>query len=215
MKTLARNPKTGFTIVELLIVIIVIGILAALVLVAYSNVTNQAKNSAVQNNLLSSMKNLAIYSENNGVPALTDVQTGGTATPSFGGNGNYQIASYCYTSSTFVIAAISAPGNTYYVKRNGPVTLNNSLSISNPCTTLGITNADGTTPTAGYLGVSTTACASENGTCTFTGTKTVIFGYAPKFNYKANMTSPVTCSNTVFGDPYSGQAKSCYVASYD
>ncbi len=41
----ARNNKKGFTIIELLIVIVVIGILAAIGFVAYGNVTKSARDS--------------------------------------------------------------------------------------------------------------------------------------------------------------------------
>lgn len=45
----APQVKTrGFTIVELLIVIVVIGILAAIVIVAYQGVTNRANDSAIK-----------------------------------------------------------------------------------------------------------------------------------------------------------------------
>lgn len=44
----AHSPQTGFTVVELLIVIVVIGVLAAVALVAYNGVQNRAHDSAVQ-----------------------------------------------------------------------------------------------------------------------------------------------------------------------
>ena len=43
MKT--RNLKKGFTIVELLVVIVVIGILAAITIVSYNGITNRANNT--------------------------------------------------------------------------------------------------------------------------------------------------------------------------
>jgi general secretion pathway protein G len=44
-----KNEK-GFTIVELLIVIVVIGILAAIVIVAYNGVQNKANTTKAQTN---------------------------------------------------------------------------------------------------------------------------------------------------------------------
>ena len=46
-----KKTTSGFTIVELLIVIVVIGILAAITIVAYNGVQNRANEVAVQSNL--------------------------------------------------------------------------------------------------------------------------------------------------------------------
>ncbi len=62
----ARNKNTGFTIVELLIVVVIIGILAAIVIVAYGNVTSRAKDSERASELSSLQKALEIYYLDNG-----------------------------------------------------------------------------------------------------------------------------------------------------
>lgn len=59
------SHQRGFTIVELLIVIIVIGILAALVLVAYSNVNSQAKVATLQSDLENAGKALELTKTQN------------------------------------------------------------------------------------------------------------------------------------------------------
>lgn len=51
----------GFTIVELLIVIVVIGILAAIVIVAYTGVQNRANDTAINSDLKSNAKKLEMY----------------------------------------------------------------------------------------------------------------------------------------------------------
>lgn len=45
------NSNTGFTIVELLVVIVVIGILAAITIVAYTGISKQAVISSLQSDL--------------------------------------------------------------------------------------------------------------------------------------------------------------------
>ena len=62
-------------------------------------------------------------------------------------------------------------------------------------------------PSGGPTGY--TFCASENGTCSFTGTMSVAFGANGKFNYQT-LTGGTPCTNAVFGDPNYGTAKSCY-----
>lgn len=51
-----RQKQTGFTIVELLIVAVVIAILAAITIVAYSGIRDRAQVSALQSQLSQAMK---------------------------------------------------------------------------------------------------------------------------------------------------------------
>jgi len=55
----------GFTIVELLIVIVVIGILAAITIVAYNGITNRAKDSAAISNAQQAGKKVTVYALSN------------------------------------------------------------------------------------------------------------------------------------------------------
>lgn len=66
---LINSKAKGFTIVELLIVIVVIGILAAITIVSYSGVTNRANTAANQSNANSVLKSAeAVFAENNAYP---------------------------------------------------------------------------------------------------------------------------------------------------
>jgi secreted trypsin-like serine protease len=53
-------------------------------------------------------------------------------------------------------------------------------------------------------------CASENQSCSFSGTKNVAYGANGKFNYKT-ATNGIACNNTTFGDPIVGVVKACYI----
>ena len=56
-----HKQQSGFTIVELLIVIVVIAILAAITIVAYNGIQNRANDTAVQNDLSHSAHNVELY----------------------------------------------------------------------------------------------------------------------------------------------------------
>lgn len=58
--------KSGFTIVELLIVIVIIGILAAITIVSYTGITQRAVTSTVQADLANAKKQLTLYYTDNG-----------------------------------------------------------------------------------------------------------------------------------------------------
>ncbi|MDB5167909.1 MAG: ral secretion pathway protein [Candidatus Saccharibacteria bacterium] len=63
---LIKQRSVGFTIVELLIVIVVIGILAAITIVAYTGVQARARNADRQADINAIVKALALYQIDNG-----------------------------------------------------------------------------------------------------------------------------------------------------
>lgn len=100
----AKQRQLGFTVVELLIVIVVIAILAVITVVAYNGITNRAKASAVQSAAMQAAKKIAAYSplNNDTYPAaLSDVgvnDNGGTSYQ-YSVNNNANPKTYCVTAT--------------------------------------------------------------------------------------------------------------------
>lgn len=87
-----NSVRAGFTIVELLIVIVVIAILAAIVIVAYNGIQGRARDSRRVQDMKTIVKGLEIYKTNNGsypAPVSTtgaagwEVSTDGTSPTNF------------------------------------------------------------------------------------------------------------------------------------
>lgn len=96
-----KNEKqAAFTIVELLIVVVVIGILAAITIVAYSGMQTRADNTARQNEAIAWRKSFEVYKATYGsYPVMPD---GGYCLGSGSQNGYcrvYQGGSYQYAES--------------------------------------------------------------------------------------------------------------------
>ena len=66
-----KKTTSGFTIVELLIVIVVIAILAAITIVAYNGIQNRAYDTTVQADLSNLMKKFQLYKADKGNFPLT------------------------------------------------------------------------------------------------------------------------------------------------
>lgn len=72
-----KSNKSGFTIVELLIVIVVIGILAGLVLTTFAGVQKKARDSERKTDVQTTASHLEVYASQNGskYPTLANLQS--------------------------------------------------------------------------------------------------------------------------------------------
>jgi len=80
----AKNKQSGFTIVELLIVIVVIGVLAAITIVTYSGIQDRARYAAYRSDIESMNKAILLYYIDNGTYPVTGcITNGATGTGDF------------------------------------------------------------------------------------------------------------------------------------
>jgi prepilin-type N-terminal cleavage/methylation domain-containing protein len=109
-----EGATAGFTIVEILIVILIIGLLAGIVLLAYNGVQNNAYETSVKNDLTSAAKALGLYRAKDDeekfpkdVTELRDMRT----------DGKYLIKTsvdaYYKTSNNFAYCYMSPAGDSY------------------------------------------------------------------------------------------------------
>lgn len=76
----AQRRQLGFTIVELLIVIVVIGILAAIVVAAFNGITSSAKETSLKNDLSNAKKALDVDKASRGAYPINSSQLSGVTT---------------------------------------------------------------------------------------------------------------------------------------
>ena len=146
--------RSGFTIVELLIVIVVIGILAAITIVAFNGVQNRAHNTAVMNDLSNAAKKIELFKAtdtNSKYPSTVQInQIGFKATI-----GSYALEPkttynlvYCINSGTgeaYAITAMSKSGDLFYIAHNssGVKTLSSwGTNAGESCAATGVTGTN-------------------------------------------------------------------------
>ena len=104
-----KDLRQGFTIVELLIVIVVIAILAAISIVAYNGIQNRAKTTSAQSAAANADKKAEAYNaENSTYPLLSTDLTGAPAS-----------SSYQLTGVTFGTPSASASPSTLIFRKCG------------------------------------------------------------------------------------------------
>lgn len=103
----------AFTIVELLVVIVVIGVLAAITLIAYTGVSQRAIASSLKSDLTNAATQLKLDQVNNGsYPTTLNLANGGKGIPSSSGTTYTYAANNVAIPPTFCITARN--GNTIY-----------------------------------------------------------------------------------------------------
>ena len=170
MSTLENNIKKdlGFTIVELLVVIVVIGILAAITIVSYTGITSRANTASAQqaaNNVISKVNVYQVDGPTQTWPTTMAALTGAAST-----------TTYYLTGATFTGTTLAAAPGT-------PSTVNFQLCGTSGTATVPANLAAITVPSGnqvGYWNYSTSAV-------TYMSTGTVTGNY---------LTYPVACFNT-------------------
>lgn len=107
-----RSKIAGFTIVELLVVIVVIGILAALTIVSYTGIAQKASAAALKADLSSASTKLELYKVVNSTypPTKTDAENAGILPINSGTDFQYTVSGGVYSMSV----SSSSSGTTAY-----------------------------------------------------------------------------------------------------
>lgn len=151
-----KKSESGFTIVELLIVIVVIAILATISIVAYTGIQNRANDAAVQSDLKQFANKLAIFRvDNDRYPNVVGTVIAELSAFGFKANKSaYQTTGtnllYCFDSTNagiYRFMATSKSGQRYYVshENSAPQILTGSFSCSPMSNTTGGYNESDTT----------------------------------------------------------------------
>ena len=156
-----KITSSAFTIVELLVVIVVIGILAAITIVSYTGISHKAEISSLQSDLSNAKKQLTQYYVDHGFyPTTIDATT--KCPKDIGGNADNR---YCLKSSNgntyayYTLGAAASPDGFGLKATNSTSSTNYTItnnSVPAPMSTLA------TTDSANWLAVGTQVWAKYN-----------------------------------------------------
>lgn len=138
---MSTRNQSGFTIVELLIVIVVIGILAAITIVAYNGVQGKANDVAVKSDLTNNARKITMYEADNvAYPNLN--QLTGDYQLQYSGQ-SYKGAIFCKNATRVVLVGLSSSGTAFaYDTATGSIDPVPSATNPAACASFGITNSD-------------------------------------------------------------------------
>ncbi len=121
------NKQSGFTIVELLIVIVVIAILAAITIVAYNGIQGRAQETSVRSDLAQIAKRAAAYNVDKSIfPASSSDFSGAYAvrvnTAMYDTSAVQYNVLYCTSAPTnYALVAMAKSGKRFFVTHEGSV----------------------------------------------------------------------------------------------
>ncbi len=172
-----KNSHFGFTIVELLIVVVVIAILAAITIVAFNGIQQRAQTSAIQSTISQAAKKLEVGKIDGGTNAYpADITTAGITIPaeySYFYERTASLDDYCLvlvsaTTSYIVTGSNKTPRDGGCISTNGLVGSWAFNGNANDSSTSGMNGTvSGATLTAGQNG-------QANGAYSFNGTSNYI-----------------------------------------
>ena len=134
-----QNKSKGFTIVELLIVIVVIGILATLVIVTFTGIQQKARDSKRKTDIGAVQAALeSYYSSNNTYPTSADLNSAAWRSTNMKGFDSNALQDPKGSAAT-VVADSTTPTATQYAYNVTPTGCSDATTNNtNPCTNFGI-----------------------------------------------------------------------------
>jgi len=146
--------RSGFTIVELLIVVVVIAILAAITIVSYNGISAQANEAAVKSDLKNFGTAMQMYrSEQGEYPVDLSTVAGLKFTKSlYGEDGQGYNLRYCRNVDTdqYVLLANLKDGRYFKIMESGVISSNSATSGYGVCSLVGRSSTNPATVNNGY-----------------------------------------------------------------
>jgi len=193
-----KKPVLGFTIVELLIVIVVIGILAAITIVSFNGVQNRAKASAAQQSVSQANRKVLAYSVQNSDQYPADLATAGVTdadtTYQYSVNNTSSPRTYCVTATNGAFSYYES--NTITSPTAGGCAGHGQSGVA-PITNL-ITNPGAEITSSGYNPNNTSSSVSRSTALFYTGSASLLVQAVNASNVYNGVaaTIPVTAGKT-------------------